>query len=337
MTASTAMYVASVAVLAVGLVAIVRRELKVSSTRALVGALFAMSQIAIVCTVSILMVLASAPEWMVAVVLAVSCLCVVADILLMKGFEGTEWRLYSDAEVRLLEEQVETLRAYDEHLSRERETSRRALASLADKLVEVQRALEESQTDAALAHAEQAGAMLVRGPRRFCPHRVIDALLTGKSRTCAERGVRFSARIDLPSERFLPTPVLVAVFANAIDNAIAACADVDADKRFVDVRARIEAGFFLLEVDNSCAKTARLAERRDAWRERFFSNPALAGGVPEHGWGMGILRDLSKRYGGSVQAAADDGRCKVVVAMEAMKPSQGASRSGRPGEAQLVV
>lgn len=306
---------ASIAVLVVGLVIAVAREAKVSAARAGVAAMLFASQIAIVVFLlyAISFEKGSFPSWLYALVFAISLLCVVASVLLMRGLEGVGRRRLDEARVRALEEQMESVRAYEARLGEGRERSRAARERIIALLRDAERRLECNEVDAAISGATEAVDLAQPRVARRCGSVTVDAVLAKKEEACEECGVRFDARVSLPSdiEWVIPAPVLVALFANSIDNAIEASRQAPPDRRFVEVRSRVEAGWFLLDVVNGCSE----AQDATAVGDRPFGFRTAAGVelVPEHGWGVGIMKDLARRYGGSFSLELADGRCRVSL------------------------
>lgn len=303
--------IAAVAVLAAGLAAIVCWQVRSSALRAVAAGLFASSQIAIVGFLALMIGAddGECPLWVAVVVLAASVLCVASDVFLTRAMEGALDRRYGAEHIRMLEDQMAMLRERDALLQAESERARSVRTQMEAELVEALRRFDRLEGAQAVAQAEGAMRLLDAAPARLCEHRVVDALLAGKSRACEEQGIRFRSQVSLPSDVPFPSSVLVALFANAIDNAIAACARVPQADRFVDVRARFEAGFLLIVIRNACAPDAAAPSRRQ--------RAALGGKHPEHGWGISIMRDLVARYGGSVQAHREGATFEARIAVEA--------------------
>ena len=318
MTAADVLSLVSVAVLVVGACFGVVREARSSAARAGVAALFFASQTAIV--VFLLYVLRLGgdeyPSWIYAIAFAMSVFSVVATILLMRGVEGVGRRKIEAARMRALREQMGALRSYEDQLARERDRSRAMRLRIVESLREAERLLEEDDSGKAVDRASSA-VDFARGAHAWrTGELVIDALLTRKKVLCGECGVRFSARVDLRGvDGSIETPVLVALFANSIDNAIASSRVAPPDRRFVEVRSRIESGMLLIDVRNGCPDDAAVPPEPDeSDDERLFAEDADGDSIfPEHGWGVRIMRSLVRRSEGSFRMGIADGVCRVAI------------------------
>lgn len=101
--------------------------------------------------------------------------------------------------------------------------------------------------------------------------------------------------MDIPGELPFEKPDLCALFANALDNAIEACAALDAGSRQIELSARAAKGILAVEVRNP------------------FGGQ-LSGGLPKttkqdaanHGYGLRSIQEIAK-YGGSMEIRQEEG------------------------------
>ena len=325
----TLLSLVSLSVLVVGAGIGVVREALVSAARAGVAALLFGSQIAIVAfLVHVLRLKGGAyPTWVHVLVCAMSVLCVVATLSLMREVEGIGRKRIDEARVRALEEQMDALREYGRQLEREQERARAVRDRIAATLHEAERLLEQDDSGAAVERAA-AAADLARGEHAWKTGAlVIDALLARKEAACEDAGVGFSAQVDLRgANAAVETPVLVALFANAIDNAVASARIAPPDRRSVDARSRIEAGMLLIEVRNGCSDDAKVPPflaSDHAGRKLAVVAERGESIIPEHGWGLSIMRDLARRADGSFSMEIADGSCRVAVGIPVARAMQG--------------
>lgn len=94
---------------------------------------------------------------------------------------------------------------------------------------------------------------------------------------------------------------LCALLGNALDNAMEA-AEKSTDKT-VRVRCRAEKGLFMLQVDNALAGD----EKPDLSTTKKDKTA--------HGFGLLGMREIAKRYGGSFEVVAANGRFELVVCL----------------------
>ena len=124
----------------------------------------------------------------------------------------------------------------------------------------------------------------------------VNAVLTAKESVMRQRGIAFYAKVDIPKELPFEKPDLCALFANALDNAIEACAALDSDGKRIDLCARAAKGILSVEVRNPFAGQ-------------------LAGGLPEttkqdsvnHGYGLRSIQEIARKYGGDMEIRQEEG------------------------------
>lgn len=77
--------------------------------------------------------------------------------------------------------------------------------------------------------------MDAEGPVRYCTNRTLNMILSDKAQRCAEKGIAFEAKLEGTDLAFIEPFDLTTIFANLLDNAIAAVGDlekgVDVDKK----------------------------------------------------------------------------------------------------------
>lgn len=124
----------------------------------------------------------------------------------------------------------------------------------------------------------------------------VNAVLTAKESVMRQRGIAFYAKVDIPKELPFEKPDLCALFANALDNALEACAALDSDGKRIDLCARAAKGILSVEVRNPFAGQ-------------------LAGGLPEttkqdsvnHGYGLRSIQEIARKYGGDMEIRQEEG------------------------------
>ncbi len=139
---------------------------------------------------------------------------------------------------------------------------------------------------------ERAGA-------RYCANPVADAVLFQKAPLCRREGIRLTVTASLPFQLSLPGAQLCSLISNLMDNAIAGCRGCR--PAWIEFDARLRAGCLVLRCRNTAGKPAPKAETQ------------AVDGLPEHGLGLGILRQIAETYGGEVQTGLDDGVFTAVV------------------------
>lgn len=121
----------------------------------------------------------------------------------------------------------------------------------------------------------------------------VDALLRAKRADALRGGCRFEAALDLRECGALSDPDAVAILANLVDNALAACREGDA----VSVRALVQRGVAVFEVRNPAHGDGDLPSVF-----RLPPHPAR-----RHGIGLASVRRTAERYGGSLTLREENG------------------------------
>ena len=226
--------------------------------------------------------------------------CAALNPMLFKSLLDAERADLEAERAALLEDQVTAQRHYALLMQQSEREAKRIRTELDAELAGVEQALALGDAAAVQKHLTGA-AHAVRTPEnRHCQHPVVDALLATKAAWCAEELIRLDVDAEVPDNLPTPDAELCALFANALDNAIHACAELPAGARWIRVHAHPALGHFLLEVENSCAAP----NGTDGPRERRRS---AAGHLPEHGLGLSIMRDIVGRHGGDLTCTRGDG------------------------------
>ncbi len=191
---------------------------------------------------------------------------------------------------------------YYEGLRRQEAPLRRLRHDLRNHLTVVRGQLARGDAAAAAAYLDAlAGSPALQGGGRLCAHETANAVLAAKRAEMEQAGVRADFRVSLPERLPLADTDVCALLGNALDNALEGarrCRDP-----WVRVRCRAEQGLLMLQVENPAEGPLR---------------PNLATTKPDrdaHGLGLPILREIAARYGGSVEAAAADGRFRLVACL----------------------
>lgn len=97
---------------------------------------------------------------------------------------------------------------------------------------------------------EYADALPEKPVESYCRHAVLDAVLASYLGQAKRKGIRVVTKINFPDP--LPTneSELATVFANAIENAIYACEQIEPEKRYIEVTVLTQP-CFMLQVKNS--------------------------------------------------------------------------------------
>lgn len=128
----------------------------------------------------------------------------------------------------------------------------------------------------------------------------VNAVLTSKESRMRQENIDFYARMDIPGELPFEKADICALFANALDNAIEGCRDLDKELRKIELTAR--AGKGLLAV---CVKNPYAGKREEKPDKLLKTTKADA---VSHGFGLRSIREAVKKYGGNMEIRQEDKR-----------------------------
>lgn len=189
---------------------------------------------------------------------------------------------------------------YYQGLRREERQVRQIRHDLRNHLTAVRGLLEAGEHAKALDYLDQiAGSPALRGTKRLCENETANVVLASKAEEMARDGLEGDFAVSLPQALPIADTDLCALLGNALDNAMEA-ARQGADKR-VTVRCRAEKGLFMLRVEN--------AVRGEVHPDLSTTKADRAA----HGFGIAGMREIARRYGGSLDTQVKEGRFELVV------------------------
>lgn len=131
-----------------------------------------------------------------------------------------------------------------------------------------------------------------------CGNSMLDIIFTEKQYICEKNGIPLSIMVQGKELDFVHSSDLVAIFGNALENAIECELDVhDATKRYIGLRAARRKDIVVIHMENYCERVV-----------------PIEGGLPlttkkdidYHGFGMKSIRYAVKKYGGEVQISQEN-------------------------------
>ena len=135
-----------------------------------------------------------------------------------------------------------------------------------------------------------------------CENRVAAAVLWGKASEAEAKGVNLHTEAVLPENIGIEAHDLMSVLSNLLDNALDAAAR--SEEKHVSVHLRREKGAVLIQVENTISRTEPLNLRSTSKADRS-----------SHGLGLSIVRELCRKYHGSLSFTAEDGLVRADAVM----------------------
>ena len=191
---------------------------------------------------------------------------------------------------------------YYQGIQREQVQVRTLRHDLRNHMTVLRGLLESGETEKAIGYLEQiTDSSSLGGGKPFSDNETANVVLTAKAKEMRQRGIQGEFQISLPRNLLIAEMDLCALLGNALDNAMEA-AEKSTDKT-VRVRCRAEKGLFMLQVDNALAGD----EKPDLSTTKKDKTA--------HGFGLLGMREIAKRYGGSFEVVAANGRFELVVCL----------------------
>lgn len=217
--------------------------------------------------------------------------------------EAQEKNLLYEQELELLNRHAKEREAYDMEMRRLRHDIKNHMSSLLGML----------QGDDAKQAEEYVRGMLRGTPECRAEdisrtgNVIVDSLVNHKCGIARAEGIAFEANVFLPAELPFPGGHLTIVFGNLLDNALEACREVEAGKRYVTLDASYEKEVLMITVTNPYH-----GERRKNQVGKYVTTKKNR---RSHGLGLSSVEQAAEAYRGQVDADGRDGVFRVSVVM----------------------
>lgn len=147
-----------------------------------------------------------------------------------------------------------------------------------------------------------------------CAHPIANTVLSHKTAAAREQGVRVSISMQLDQNCGYADVDLISLFSNLLDNAMTACQQIEKEKRFITIHGRQRAGCFFVTVRNSKLHAP----------VSFHNGSPVTTKQNSHGLGTQILRDIAKRYQGTVRFLDESESFTTIVMLRNQEAETGA-------------
>lgn len=133
---------------------------------------------------------------------------------------------------------------------------------------------------------------------QYSNHVVVDAILQECAGRCRERGIAFTALVNLPETLGLGDLELCRIFGNLADNAYEACAQCTGADRFIALDSHPRDGWLTVQIRNSCTGALPLRDGLPLTHKQDAAH---------HGLGLPSVRQLMESTGGFLQIETEPG------------------------------
>ena len=233
----------------------------------------------------------------------------VGSILLLTAISvlADHSRLQKEQNLRSLQEQ------YYQDMQREHEQLRSLRHDMRIHFSTLDLLLEQGSTAGAREYLSQLlSSPAMNGTKRICLHDAANAVLSAKLAQIEGLGIRSDVQVSLPQSLPIWDVDLCSLLGNALDNAIEAAQQ--AEDKWLSLRCRAERGLLMLRVEAPLTG---------------HEQPSLATSKADsaaHGRGLPCMRDIARRYGGSLEAGPVEGHFRLLVSLPLSYPG-GSSQS----------
>ena len=134
---------------------------------------------------------------------------------------------------------------------------------------------------------------------RFCENETINNILKVFHQKAAKQNITMEIRAAAKPDLSVPSPALVTVIANILENALHGAVESKANSPMITVSIKHKSGRLVISCENTCSQSLKFEE------------------MPEYLQGIGIRSIIStaEKYNGSCRFSASDGvfRCTVIM------------------------
>lgn len=141
--------------------------------------------------------------------------------------------------------------------------------------------------------------------RQFCKNQIINSVIYVKKKKADAAGIRMDINIHLPEQTGVEALDLCSIFCNLLDNAIEACEKVSGE-RYIRLAAEAYTGYLMITETNSMEGKLR---RKNG---KILSSKMEQ---HQHGYGLGLITVLSRKYGGEIEIKEKEGTFRILVVL----------------------
>ena len=146
---------------------------------------------------------------------------------------------------------------------------------------------EDGNYDEIKKYTSELSSGLPAAPVAISGNNIADIILSSRMDTARERGIRFNYEGSLAGLSEMPAPDLCSILANALDNALEACENIE--DPYIDVKAVCTRNFTSISVKNPVLVKRHIHGNSISTTKKDKAN---------HGYGLKIIQELAGKYHG---------------------------------------
>lgn len=123
-----------------------------------------------------------------------------------------------------------------------------------------------------------------------------DSILNYKAEIAAQNGIQFLLRLEVPYDCLVNGEEISICLGNLLDNAIEAAKEVEADRRTIFIKIKVQMHNLYVEIKNPYTGLRIKKEQEYITTKQDLRS---------HGWGLQIIREIVERYHGEMEINGD--------------------------------
>lgn len=165
----------------------------------------------------------------------------------------------------------------------------------------------QNQAEAKEMLKKQTAALCAVAPTVYCDVPVINTVLALKKETAEQKGIHLNIEVEKLSRLYIENMDLCSILSNLLDNAILHTSSYDGQNQ-VGIKIAPSAGYLLIRTENPLRPGTTLTRN-----QLLSSSPSHTEG---HGYGMEILKELTKKYDGNLDVMQEGNQLFIILLLK---------------------
>lgn len=135
---------------------------------------------------------------------------------------------------------------------------------------------------------------------------VVNAVIGAKYEEANADNIKMDIIIDIPENINIEAIDLNCVFLNLLNNSIEACKKMPVEQRKITLKSTVQAGYLMIKTENPYLSIETNKQGKIKTTKKDHEN---------HGFGLSLIEDISKKYDGLFQIDMDNGKFITTVSL----------------------